>query len=130
MQLGEMHSVARWLSWLKRLTSNEEIPSSNLGRAFLHFIIINFCWEINAYSSLDRLLNWCNSNASVMFKTRLVIRYRPLDKNLVTNWEYLSVNIFAGCFYQPWNRSEGFHQNSTSFVSSIVIKFCLTCLFW
>ena len=28
-------STARWLSWLKRLTSNEEIPSSNLGRAFL-----------------------------------------------------------------------------------------------
>ena len=28
-------SAARWLSWLKRLTSNEEIPSSNLGRAFL-----------------------------------------------------------------------------------------------
>ena len=28
-------SSARWLSWLKRLTSNEEIPSSNLGRAFL-----------------------------------------------------------------------------------------------
>ena len=28
-------TVARWLSWLKRLTSNEEIPSSNLGRAFL-----------------------------------------------------------------------------------------------
>ena len=27
--------MARWLSWLKRLTSNEEIPSSNLGRAFL-----------------------------------------------------------------------------------------------
>ena len=31
-------SAARWLSWLKRLTSNEEIPSSNLGRAFLFFI--------------------------------------------------------------------------------------------
>ena len=30
-------SAARWLSWLKRLTSNEEIPSSNLGRAFLFF---------------------------------------------------------------------------------------------
>ena len=30
-------TVARWLSWLKRLTSNEEIPSSNLGRAFLFF---------------------------------------------------------------------------------------------
>ena len=28
-------NMARWLSWLKRLTSNEEIPSSNLGRAFL-----------------------------------------------------------------------------------------------
>ena len=28
-------NTARWLSWLKRLTSNEEIPSSNLGRAFL-----------------------------------------------------------------------------------------------
>ena len=49
-----MQSVARWLSWLKRLTSNEEIPSSNLGRAFLHFIIINFRWEINAYSSFSR----------------------------------------------------------------------------
>ena len=31
-------SAARWLSWLKRLTSNEEIPSSNLGRAFLFMI--------------------------------------------------------------------------------------------
>ena len=30
-----MGTTARWLSWLKRLTSNEEIPSSNLGRAFL-----------------------------------------------------------------------------------------------
>ena len=30
--------AARWLSWLKRLTSNEEIPSSNLGRAFLFLV--------------------------------------------------------------------------------------------
>ena len=33
--------AARWLSWLKRLTSNEEIPSSNLGRAFLFSRTIN-----------------------------------------------------------------------------------------
>ena len=32
---AELFTTARWLSWLKRLTSNEEIPSSNLGRAFL-----------------------------------------------------------------------------------------------
>ena len=31
--------MARWLSWLKRLTSNEEIPSSNLGRAFFKLSI-------------------------------------------------------------------------------------------
>ena len=36
MHVGDVQSVARWLSWLKRLTSNEEIPSSNLGRAFLY----------------------------------------------------------------------------------------------
>ena len=35
--------AARWLSWLKRLTSNEEIPSSNLGRAFLFFNEIRIC---------------------------------------------------------------------------------------
>ena len=35
-------STARWLSWLKRLTSNEEIPSSNLGRAFFQFQYLNF----------------------------------------------------------------------------------------
>ena len=48
-----MHSVARWLSWLKRLTSNEEIPSSNLGRAFLDYknveISRKFLWVIEAW---------------------------------------------------------------------------------
>ena len=34
MTRGQNLPMARWLSWLKRLTSNEEIPSSNLGRAF------------------------------------------------------------------------------------------------
>ena len=40
-----LQPVARWLSWLKRLTSNEEIPSSNLGRAFLLFLffVTYFC---------------------------------------------------------------------------------------
>ena len=44
-----MGSTARWLSWLKRLTSNEEIPSSNLGRAFLQRFKISTTQNFSVY---------------------------------------------------------------------------------